>query len=57
MEDSTLNIWVKLNDFFIRESNIRAVKRYGNETIIERYEGENLTVRIPYDKVKKLINK
>ncbi|GEM_PF-1025551 len=57
LKDTTLNIWIKLNNFFIRESNIRAVKRYGNNTIIERYEGDNLIIPVDYDKVKKLINK
>ncbi len=57
MDKSPLNIWIKLKDVFIKESNIRAVKRYGNETIIERYEGDNLIVPIAYDKVKKIISK
>ncbi len=56
MDKSPLNIWIKLNDIFIKESNIRAVKRYGNETIIERYEGDNIIVPIAYDKVKKIIS-
>jgi len=56
LDKSPLNIWIKLNDIFIKESNIRAVKRYGNETIIERYEGDNIIVPIAYDKVKKIIS-
>jgi hypothetical protein len=57
LKESRLNIWIKLKDHFIRESNIRAIKRYGEDTIIERYEGESIVIPIAYDKVKKIINK
>lgn len=50
-----IKTWVKLNDLFIDESNIRSVRKNGKKTIIERIQGDAITVDLDYDKVNLLI--
>ena len=50
-----IKTWVKLNDLFIDESNIRSVRKNGKKTIIERIQGDPITIDLDYDKVNLLI--
>ena len=40
---------------FIDESNIRSVRKNGKKTIIERIQGDPITVDLDYDKVNLLV--
>lgn len=50
-----IKTWIKLGDLFIDEDNIRSIRKAGKLTIIEKVQGENFTVDIAYEKVKKLV--
>ncbi len=48
-------ILIKLEDYFIREDNIRAVIRHGSGTSISLIMGEDIVVNIRYEKVKSIL--
>lgn len=50
-----IKTWIKLDDIFIDEENIRSIRKTGKNTIIEKIQGENIVVEINYAKVKKLV--
>ncbi len=50
-----IKTWVKLHHHFIDEENIRAFKKSGKTTIIERITGEDIVVNIEYSKLKHLL--
>ena len=50
-----IKTWIKLNDLFIDEDNIRSVRKNGKKTIIERIQGDPISVDIDYEKVNLLI--
>ena len=50
-----IKTWIKLDNLFIDEENIRAIRKTGKNTIIEKVLGENVIVEINYAKVKKLV--
>ena len=52
-----IKTWIKLEDHFIDEDNIRAVARLGSQTRIERILGEAVVVKVPYEKVKNILPK
>jgi hypothetical protein len=47
--------WIKLGPYFIREDNIRSIKRMGSGTKIIRILGEDIVVEVDYEKVKGLL--
>ncbi len=50
-----IKTWIKLDDLFIDEDNIRAIQKNGKKTVIERIQGNNIVVDIEFEKVKLLI--
>lgn len=50
-----IKTWIKLDDLFIDEENIRAIQKNGKKTVIERIQGNNIVVDIEFEKVKLLI--
>lgn len=54
-DQKKIKIWIKLEDHFIDQENIRSVVRYGNQTKIERVLGSPIIVDIDYDKVKAIL--
>ncbi len=50
-----IKTWIKLGDLFIDEENIRSIRKIGNNTIIEKIQGQNIMVEMDYSKVKKLV--
>lgn len=50
-----IKIWIKFEDYFVDETNIRSVRKNGNTTVIERIVGDPIQVKIDYNKVKEII--
>ena len=48
-------VWWKLGKYFIHQENIRSLKRMGKGTVISFFKGEDLTVKISYDKLLALL--
>ncbi len=55
MAKNNIKTWIKLGDLFLDEDTIRSIRKMGKTTIIEKIQGENITVNISYDQVKKLV--
>jgi len=50
-----IKTWLKLDQYFIDEENIRAIKKKGKTTIIERMIGDDIVVNIEYEKLKGIV--
>lgn len=48
-------IWWKAGKYFIRQENIRSLRRKGRKTKISLFHGEDVTVDVEYDKLLVLL--
>lgn len=51
-----IKVWIKLEEHFIDESNIRSIQNKGNITVVERIIGEPIEVKVSYNKIKQVLN-
>lgn len=50
-DQKKIKTWLKLEEHFVDQDNVRSVMRFGGKTRIERILGEPILVDIDYDKV------
>lgn len=48
-------VWWKTGKYFIRQENIRSLRRKGRKTKISLFHGEDVTVDVDYDKLSVLL--
>mgnify|MGYP003342435921 CR=1 FL=1 len=57
MKTNQIKTWIKIDQFFIDQENIRSVSRMGAQTRIERILGDAIVVNVSYEKVKSALPK
>ena len=50
-----ITTWIKIGDHFINQANIRGIARQGSGTRIQRITGNDLFVKVEYERVKELM--
>lgn len=55
VKSSKTSVWWKIGKYFIHQENIRSIKRKGKGTLITLFQGEDMLVKISYDKLSVLL--
>jgi hypothetical protein len=54
-KSSKTPVWWKIGKYFIHQENIRSLRRMGKATVISLFKGEDLVVKVSYDKLQALL--